>query len=60
MKSDQSLGDLKNMKFSKEKNSSQIEFKFFYSKLPYETRTSLFITFRVLGIRNWFLLWREM
>ena len=59
MKSDQSLGDLKNMKFSK-KNSSQIEFEFFYSKLPYETRTSLLITFRVLGIRNLFLLWREM
>ena len=59
MKSDQPLGDLKDVKFSK-KNSSQIEFEFFYSKLPYETSTSLFINFRVLGIRNCFLLWREM
>ena len=51
MKSENSSGDLKYMKFSKKKQLSN-RIRFFYSKLPYETRTSLFITFRVLGIRN--------
>ena len=55
MKSDQSLGDLKNTKFSKKKQLSNRIRIFFYSKLPYETRTRLFMyirnTFCVLGIR---------
>ena len=44
MKDDYSLNDLKNKKCKSFflKNSSQIEFDFFFSKLPYETRASLF------------------
>ena len=54
-KSDLSLGDLKMQKTEKSllKKSSQIEFDFFYSELPNETRTSLFIAFSVLGTKNW-------
>ena len=37
-----------------------MEIDFFYSKLPYETRTSLFIAFRLLGTKKRFILCREM
>ena len=40
------------------KNSPQIEFEFFYSKLPYETRTILGID--LLITLNCFFLWHEI
>ena len=43
-----------------QKKSSQAEFDFFDSELPYETRTSLFIAFSQLGTHNWFIWWHEM
>ena len=47
MKSDHSPGDLnkKIEKFSKKELSNRI--RFFYSELPYETRTSLFLSLLV-------------
>ena len=52
MKRDQSLRDLKikNMKSLLKKLSNRI--RFFYSTLHYETITSLFIAFRLLGTQN--------
>ena len=49
---DQSLGDLKNMKFSKKKTALKSNSNFFYSDVPSESRTSFFVTFCVLGIQN--------
>ena len=49
-----SLGDLKKAKKRKvlfKKKSSQIELDFFYSELPSEFRTSLFIAFSLLGTK---------
>ena len=54
MKIDYSLGHLKNKEsvqnFLKKELSNRI--RIFNSKVPYETRTSLFIAFRLLGIQN--------
>ena len=53
MKSDLSLGDLKTtneFKNSLKKLSNRI--RIFYSELPYETRTGLFIAFSLLGRQN--------
>ena len=47
MKGDQSLVDLKYCEKISKKNSSKIEFNFFDSKLPHETRTSHLIAFRL-------------
>ena len=53
MKKDLSLGDLKSKKWKGFiKKSYQIEFKFFDSELPYETRASLFIDFSLLETQN--------
>ena len=52
MKSDYSLGELKKQKDVPNfpKKSSQVEFEFFDSMLPYENKTSLF--YRLSSIRN--------
>ena len=63
MKIDYSLGELKKNKklksFVKRELSNRIRL-FFDSELPYETRTSLFIAFSLLGTHNWFFLLHEM
>ena len=63
MRSDYSLGDFNKQKFENKsflKKSSQKEFFFFDSELPYKTRTGLFIAFSLLGLQYCFIFWREI
>ena len=51
-----SLGDLKKAKKSEKfykKRALKWNSNFFDSELPYETRTSFFIAFSVIGTQNW-------
>ena len=64
MKSDWSLTNLKKKqkKYAKlsENKSSQQNSDFLYSKIPYDTRTSLFIAFGPLGTQKGLIVWRKI
>ena len=56
MKNDLLLENNKTYEYFYNRNSSQNEVDFFYSKLSYDTRTSLLIGLRPLVTQNGFIL----
>ena len=62
MKSDLSLGDLKNQKKQKSfiKRALKQISNFLKLKLHMRPELAFFISFSLLGTRNWFIFWQEI